>query len=370
MNQLIKKLLEKKYIFIGIFILLILIILWVYLLSSNEKAKKFIEDIKHPYKPLYISRVEKIDSKFYDNKDFISCFRESITDCWKDHLKKEISYTWSILDTLNYLSKFEWSITFDNCIWDKIDFCYNKTISESIDKTPDVSICDAYTDIVLKQNCLKDMYVKLAIFKDDISECSANTDPLQLQYCQDEYNTEKWIKSQDITYCDKLSQDFSKKICKDNFYFSVAVNLKDVNYCKNAWWKEDISNCAQNYINQTIFRSEIKNCEKIKTYWVFLKQEELNNMYNRCVLEDINNKLSQLDPKKDREKYMELCQKLPDENIKKDCLVRVIDTAVNVQTWSLTPEDVGSWSLFKEFLIWSWTTTSSWETTTNTWGNK
>ena len=283
--------------------------------------------------PKYTRLIESIDQKYYADSYFLGCFKDRIDMCSKNHLKGiEIPLSGSFLDNINTLKQHAGSENFDNCVADGLAACYDLSIKNTMTKTPDAGICGSYEDGALRQNCFNESYPKMAISQDDIGVCNNNKEPYWLKYCQDAFNQDKAIKNKEITYCDKMSDESTGKICRDNYYFSVALATKDITFCKTAGSTISISNCASNFVNQSIFNSETRDCEVLKTYSEYLGKKETSNMYNRCITEDINRQLSKLDPQKDGAAYRALCAKLSDDIVKKDCVKRteVIDKTTPV----------------------------------------
>lgn len=333
MNKLDKK--QRIYWVIGALVVLVMIVS----IAILSRGGGIMNKIKGVQWPRYTSLIESIDSKYYNDAYFLGCFKERINVCTKDHLKKEISLSGNFLDNINTLTKNAGDENFDNCVWDGVNSCYDLAIKNTITKVPDANNCGSYEDMALRKNCLNESYPKMAISKDDIGICNNNKEPYWLKYCQDSFNQNKSIKNKDISFCDKLSDDSTKKLCRDNYYFSVALATKDISLCNSAGDKTAVSNCVGNFINQSVFSNEKRDCEAIKTYWDYLAKQEFLNMYNRCVMEDVNMQLSKLDPKKDSKQYRELCNKIADELPKKDCIKRTEDTQT-LEPKALMPMDV------------------------------
>jgi hypothetical protein len=157
-------------------------------------------------------------------------------------------------------------------------------IQKKIAEAPSVSACDEYADPIVKQNCLNDIYPKVAIFKDDGSVCNQASDEYGQKYCSDTYNGDKAIRNRDISWCSRLSSADRQNECKNAFYTKVAVDSDDIGFCAKSGDSASAQGCSRAFAMRKMDSTSIESCKKTYTYSSSIPEKsELDRIYRDCL---------------------------------------------------------------------------------------
>ncbi len=215
--------------------------------------------------------------------------------------------------------------TIDNCIADGISACSNLAIQKKIAEEPSVDICDEYADPVAKQNCLNDVYPKVAIFKDDVTVCNRVSDEFGQKYCSDTYNGDKAVRSRDSSWCSRLSSADRQNECKGTFHVKVAVATDDIGFCAKSPDSAGALNCSRAFAMRKMDSSSIESCKKTYAYSSSIPDKgDLDRIHRDCLGRLTGEILSAMRANPDlvasgEGEYRQACGSLP-ETEKKVCL--------------------------------------------------